>query len=195
MSSSRISLAASFATAVAVLAVPGGAQEPYEGATFKRVTLVVADLERSLEIYRDILGFRLDGISESGPDSYSYPVFRIDPKAKIRFATLSAGDLQVRTLALTEVKGMELPAPGSPLMTASVIRSRDLERDFRQLEDLALETTEPKFVDGREFDFWERAFVDFDGHLIVLYEIVAEEPSARSPRGEETAGDNRGSQE
>ena len=115
-------------------------QQAYGGAHFKRVTLVVSDLERSPSIYRDILGFELDGISESGPDSYSYPVFRIPKGAKIR--------------------------------TASLLRSADLERDFRRLEALGLETTEPKFVDGKELDFWERAFVDFDGHLIVLYQIV-----------------------
>ena len=150
----------------------GASDEPYEGSYFKRVTLVVADLDRSLEIYRDILGFRVDRISESGADSYSYPVFRIAPEAKIRFATLSAGDEQVRTLALTEVRGMELPKPGVPLMTASVIRSRDIQEDFREIEALGLETTAPKFVEGGEFSFWERAFVDFDGHLIVLYQIV-----------------------
>ena len=79
------------------------AEEPaYDGAHFKRVTLVVSDLERSLKIYRDILGFQLDGIMDSSEASYSYPVFKIDPEATLRFATLSAGPEQVRTMALTE---------------------------------------------------------------------------------------------
>ena len=147
----------------------------YAGSYFKRVTLVVADMDRALSIYRDILGFELDGISESAADSYSYPVFQIPPSAKLRFATLSAGTEQVRTLALTEVKGIELEVPRPPYRSAAVIRSRDITRDFERLEELELETTEPKFIDGREFDFWERAFVDFDGHLIVLYEVVANE--------------------
>ena len=73
---------------------------------------------------------------------------------------------------------MALPTPEAPLTTASVIRTRDIERDFKRLEALGLETTKAKFVDGREFDFWERAFVDFDGHLIVLYQIVAQQPAA-----------------
>ncbi|MEM7049252.1 MAG: VOC family protein [Acidobacteriota bacterium] len=175
------------ATLLLILAtgVATAAQEenPYEGATFKRVTLVVADLDRALTIYRDILGFHLDGVSESGPDSYSYPVFKIDRDAKIRFATLSAGTEQVRTLALTEVRGMELPEAGRPLMSAAVIRSRNLERDFERLEALGLETTAPKFVTGQEFSFWERAFIDYDGHLVVLYEIVESEknPAASPP--------------
>jgi len=145
----------------------------YDGSYFKRVNLVVADIDRSLEIYRDVLGFDLDGVQESSADSYSYPVFKIPATAKLRFATLSAGDEQIRTLALTEVTGVELPKAPIPYRTASVIRSRDIERDFARLEALGVETTEPKFVEGREFSFWERAFVDFDGHLIVLYEILA----------------------
>ena len=147
--------------------------DPYTGANFKRVTLVVADMERSLEIYRDILGFQLDGIMDSSKASYSYPVFKIDPEAKIRFATLSAGPEQVRTMALTEITGMELPKPGRPFMTASVIRVDDIEGTFKKLEALGLETVPPKFAERPgEFKFVEQAFVDFDGHLIVLYQIL-----------------------
>ncbi len=147
--------------------------QPYDGANFKRVTLVVADLERSLAIYRDILGFQLDGIMESNDASYSYPVFEIDPEAKIRFATLSAGPEQVRTMALTEVTGMDLPKPGRPFMTASVIRVDDLDGAFAKIEQLGLETV-PGTVAERpgEFKFKEQAFVDFDGHLIVLYQML-----------------------
>ncbi len=72
-------------------------------------------MEKSLQIYRDILGFTLDGIMDSTEASYSYPVFKIDPEAKVRFATLSAGPEQVRTMALTEITGMNLPKPGRPV--------------------------------------------------------------------------------
>jgi catechol 2,3-dioxygenase-like lactoylglutathione lyase family enzyme len=147
--------------------------QPYDGANFKRVTLVVADMERSLEIYRDILGFQLDGILDSSEASYSYPVFKIDPEAKIRFATLSAGPEQVRTMALTEITGMELPKPGRPFMTASVIRVDDLGGVFEKLEGLGLEIVPPTIAERPgEFKFKEQAFVDFDGHLIVLYQML-----------------------
>jgi catechol 2,3-dioxygenase-like lactoylglutathione lyase family enzyme len=158
-----------------ILAVmPAGAgDDGYTGATFKRVTLVVADMDRALTVYREILGFDLDGITESSGESYSYPVFRIDPSAKIRFATLSAGTQQVRTMALVEVQGMELPKPGVPLMTASVIRVGDIDGAMAKIKALGLETNEQQLA-GRpgEFQFKEQAFVDFDGHLIVLYEIL-----------------------
>jgi catechol 2,3-dioxygenase-like lactoylglutathione lyase family enzyme len=151
-----------------------GSEEDYQGALFKRVTLVVADMDQSLKIYRDILGFQLDGIMEAtGGESYSYPVFKIDKEANVRFGTLSAGTEQVRTMALTEVTGMELPKPGRPYMTATVIRVNDLDATFEKLEALGLETV-PGTVAERpgEFKFKERAFIDFDGHLIVLYEII-----------------------
>ena len=152
--------------------VPAG-DDVYDGADFKRVTLVVADMERSLQIYRDILGFTLDGIMDASGESYSYPVFRIDESAKVRFATLSGGPDRIRTMALTEVTGMELPKPGRPYMTATVIGVDDLDATFALLEELGLETV-PGTIAERpgEFKFKERAFIDFDGHLIVLYQIL-----------------------
>jgi catechol 2,3-dioxygenase-like lactoylglutathione lyase family enzyme len=151
----------------------GADDQPYDGANFKRVTLVVADMDRSLEIYHDILGFQLDGVTESSAESYSYPVFKIDPQAKLRFATLSAGPEQVRTMALAEITGIELPKPGRPFMTASVIRVDDLDGTFKKLEALGLETVPPTISERPgEFKFKEQAFVDFDGHLIVLYQIL-----------------------
>ncbi len=156
-----------------VTGLAGAEDSIYDGAQFKRVTFVVADLDRSLQVYRDILGFTLDGISESSAESYSYPVFRIDPESKLRFATLSGGPEQVRTMALTEITGIDLPKPGVPFMTATVIRVDDLDGVFAQLEALGLETV-PGTIAERpgEFKFKERAFVDFDGHLVVLYQML-----------------------
>jgi catechol 2,3-dioxygenase-like lactoylglutathione lyase family enzyme len=172
----RIAVAVLAALCVATVPFSAADDDAYAGAHFKRVTFVVADMERSLTIYRDILGFDLDGISDSSAESYSYPVFRIDPEATIRFATLSAGTEQIRTMALTEIKGMELPKPGRPHMTATVIRVDDLDAVFAKLEALELETV-PGTVAGvpGEFQFKERAFVDFDGHLVVLYQILPNE--------------------
>ncbi len=141
---------------------------------FKRATLVVSDIERSLGIYRDILGFTLNApVSESSAESYSYPVFRIPKEAKIRFVTLDT-KTQERTLALTEVTGVPLPKPGQPLMSALVIRVPDIAATMQKVKALGLETTEPKTArsaDGK-FAFIEQAFVDYDGHLIVLYQTI-----------------------
>ena len=137
---------------------------------YKRVTLVVADIERSLTIYRDILGFTVNSLKPSDEDSYSYPVFRIPKEAKISFATLD-GPEQNRTLGLTEVKGCPLPKNSGIHMTASVIKVADLKATMEKIQSLGLETTEPTTDGNDHFTFSEQAFVDYDGHLIVLYEI------------------------
>lgn len=141
-----------------------------EGLLFKRTNLLVSDAERSLKIYHDILGFSIFSQSKSKPDSYSYPVFKIPKEAEISFITLSS-PTQERTLALTEVKGIELPKPGIPLMTAAVIKVGDLKGTMEKITALELETTEPRRAKNHEFYFLEQAFIDFDGHLIVLYEL------------------------
>jgi len=114
-----------------------------EGTHYKRISIVVSDIDRSLSIYRDILGFTVHHISESDEDSYSYPVFKIPQDAKIRFCTMDSPD-QIRTLALTEVKGIDLPKERHPHMSASVIRVKNLEAIMEKIKGLDLETTDPK---------------------------------------------------
>ncbi|MEM8527046.1 MAG: VOC family protein [Bacteroidota bacterium] len=141
---------------------------------YKRVTLVVADIERSLTVYRDILGFTVNYIKDSAADSYSYPVFKIPKEAKIRFGALDS-PTQERTIGLTEVKGYELPKSSAPMMSASVIKVEDLEAVMKKIEALGLETTEPEMDSNEYADFKEQAFIDFDGHLVVLYELMLRE--------------------
>ncbi len=137
---------------------------------YKRVTLVVADIDRSLEIYQDILGFTINSRKASDDDSYSYPVFNIPTEAQISFATLDSPD-QNRTIGLTEVKGVELPQHNGIHMTASVIKVSDLDDVMAKIKALGLSFTEPEMDGNDHFTFKEQAFVDFDGHLIVIYEI------------------------
>lgn len=142
-----------------------------EGTHFKRTTLLIADIDQSLKIYRDILGFSVHHISESDEDSYSYPVFKIPKEAAIRFCTLDSPD-QIRTLALTEVKGVPLEKPITPHSSASVIRVKELPQVMEKIVDLGLEHTKVKRdTNSNGLTFIEQAFVDFDGHLIVLYEL------------------------
>lgn len=139
---------------------------------FKRPNLVVADLDRSLKIYRDVLGFEAAAISESSADSFSYPVFNIPRDAKMRSVTLhEAGE--ARIIALTEVVGADMaPLPDAPHRTAHVIGVVDLPGKIEAIRAMGLEITNSKIAGGVDFEFIEQAFVDFDGHLIVLYEVL-----------------------
>lgn len=146
------------------------APEPPDVA-LKRVNLLVRDMERSLAIYRDILGFRIFQCTDSGPQSFSYPVFQLPPQAKLRFCTLDSAT-EVRALALTQVTGIELPAQTSPRLSAPVIRVGQLEEIRAKLEAAGLEVVGPrrsKTAEGHEFS--EMAFTDPDGHLVVLYQL------------------------
>ena len=140
---------------------------------YKRITLCVADLERSLKVYRDILGFTINYIQPSAKDSFSYPVFNIPEEADLNFATLDS-PTQERTFALTEVKGVSLPKQEGIHMAASVIKVDDLGKVISQIKALGLKTTDIKQDENEYAPFLEQAFVDFDGHLIVLYQMITD---------------------
>jgi len=137
----------------------------------KRPNLVVADLDRALRVYRDILGFKVFSIDASGPESYSYPVFKFPKQAKLRMATLNT-ESGVRILALTEMTGAPLPPKPVPHRDAIVIEVRGIEQIIERVKAEGL-TVVPakasKTPEGRTFI--EQAFEDHDGHLVVLYEL------------------------
>lgn len=138
---------------------------------FKRNTLVVADYKKSLRIYCDILGFSVNYIKESASDSYSYPVFNIPKEAKATFVALDSPS-QERTFALTEIKGIVLPKQKGTRMSVSVIKVGDLDKVISQISTLGLVTLNriSDSTDGQSYI--EQAFVDYDGHLILLYENI-----------------------
>ncbi|MFM2045438.1 MAG: hypothetical protein RLY86_4014 [Pseudomonadota bacterium] len=159
--------------------VPEAAAPAYGGSYVKRVTLLVSDLDRSLAIYRDILGFQAGPVFHSRQgESYSYTVFNIDPAATLRGTMLSAGERQVRTLALFEVAGQPITVTQSPRPAALVIDAENLPEVMRRITALGLTTfptrplKTPEGVTGTEW-----GFVDPDGHLIVLYELETDAPA------------------
>jgi catechol 2,3-dioxygenase-like lactoylglutathione lyase family enzyme len=146
--------------------------DAYRGASFKRTALMVADLDRALRLYRDVLGLTVDEITQSSGDSFGYATFKVPAAAGFRFAALSAGS-QVRTLGLAEVTGVELPDPPLPHAAAVVFRVLDMAKTVQQIKDLDLELgPSNKAVTSDGTDFIEQPLVDFDGHLVVLYQLM-----------------------
>ena len=144
----------------------------YQGASFKRTALVVADIDRALTLYRDVLGLSVDEITQSSSDSFGYATFKVPAEAGFRFAALSAGT-QVRTLGLAEVTGVELPALPVPHGAAVVFRVLDMSAAVAKIKALGLELgPSNKDVTSDGVDFVEQPLVDFDGHLVVLYQLM-----------------------
>lgn len=140
-----------------------------EAVRFKRAALIVADLDRSLALYRDALGFTLESIKQSASDSYSYEIFGIPSDRALRMAALDGPAEQVRTLALIEVTPPLPPAAGP--RAATVVWTADLDAALAKLRALpgvtVLPERELRTHDGKLGR--EAGIVDADGHAIVLY--------------------------
>lgn len=140
---------------------------------FQRTNYIVSSLDAATKLYCDILGFELAFIKDSNPDSYSYPVFGIDPAKTIRFAVLSAPG-QPRCMALTEIQDQVLPAFPEPRRSAIVVQVRDFDEvaskaksaGYKMFDEQQLHTQDGRV--GRE-----QGIVDQDGNLVLIYKITA----------------------
>ncbi|MDY6940039.1 MAG: VOC family protein [Cyanobacteriota bacterium] len=151
------------------------ASSAFDRLHLKRPCMAVADLERSLSLYRDILGFRLDYFDDASPNSYLYPVFGLPENARLKFAALST-ESEARSLALTEVKGIELPPPTTPHRAAIVIQVPEVAPKIAKIRELGLPVVRSStFTAPPNLRFTEQAFCDYDGHLIVLYDVKVDE--------------------
>lgn len=139
---------------------------------FQRGNFVVADLERALTFYRDVLGFEVAYQKGHNPESYSISVFNIPDGAQLGFCTLSTRD-QVRVMALTEIKGVPLPPVPAPRRSAIVLDVADPDAIMSGAQTLGLKVyTEERLEtnDGRVGR--EIGIVDFDDNLVVIYKIL-----------------------
>ena len=142
------------------------------GPRFQRGNFMVADLDRALAFYRDILGFDVAFTKDSPEDSYSYDVFEIPKDRKLRFAVLSTAD-QPRVMALTEVEG-PLDDTQLPRRSAIVVEIPDIDGVVAASRAAGLKVYEEDHLvtqDGREGR--EVGIVDPDGNLVVIYFITS----------------------
>lgn len=145
----------------------------YDGVLLKRGALVVSDLDRAFKVWIDLFGMEVDSLIEQSPDSLAYDLFDVPEEAKTRFATLNAGDQQMRTLGMLEVKGVEYPQQtgirrGGVVMNAN--GRLDTIRAALPGIGLAMLREKPLTVDGQGTGT-ETGFHDWDGNLIVLYQL------------------------
>ena len=162
------------AAVAACLSVHAHAEEKedaYEGSYIRRPTLVVSDMDASLALYRDILGFRLGSLKEDPKDSYVFEAFNIPVEATAMHATLDSDD-EKRTLSLVEYKDMpKIDAQSGVRRGAVLVNANGRFDEIKaQLEagDFHLLSPHPLGANGVEM-----GFLDPDGHLIVVYEFPA----------------------
>lgn len=138
---------------------------------FQRANFVVANIDRALTFYRDVLGFDVVFIKDSAAESYSYEVFEITKSKTLRFAVLGTPE-QSNVMALTEVPDTK-PIETKPRRNAIILEIVHIDRVVEQSKALGLKVyTEEKLItkDGREGR--EIGIVDFDGNLVVIYLIT-----------------------
>ena len=139
---------------------------------FQRGNFVVADLDRALSFYKDVLGFTEEYRLGHNPDSYSIPVFEIPDGAELAFVTLNS-PTQRRVMALTEIKGVPLDPVPHPRRSAIVVEVGDPDAVMEGALKLGLQVYEEKELvtgDGRRGR--EIGIVDFDDNLVVIYKIL-----------------------
>lgn len=139
-----------------------------EGAGFRRWSPVVSNLEDTIHLYTDILGFELGEVSTDPPESYVYKVFNVPPGVVTRHAVFHDGD-QKRVLSIVEIPGLP------PQETEGVRRSLTLfnargrfDAIVKMLKADGYETLPPQALGSSGI---EMGFFDRDGHLYALYEI------------------------
>ena len=136
---------------------------------FKRPCILIQDLQRSLTLYEDILGFKLTYQSLAGQDSYLYKLFQLPTQATINFASLDSPN-QARALALTEVKNIDASFFQPQARVAMVTQVDSVKQVVEQVQKLELPVLPANhFETESQLQFTEQGIQDFDGNLLVLY--------------------------
>jgi len=138
---------------------------------FQRANYTVSSMEESYKFYCEVLGFDMTFEKDSEPDSYSYDVFEIDHKHKMRFAILSTPS-QPRVMALTQVSEPVLQKNPKPRRAAIILDVADIDAVVSGAKELGLKVYQEDALethDGRKGR--EVGIIDRDDNLVVVYNI------------------------
>ena len=148
----------------------------------QRPHLLVADFDRALRVYRDILGFTLNFLVDALP-RVPWEMFGLPAHAKCRVAFLSEGRGAFGSIAMTEVTGIDLPRPQPPYRCTIIIEVKEgtLFPIIEKLKAESLEVGPLLRLEGPPRT--DVSFSDHDGNRILLFEIY---PTVKKPRSERT---------
>ncbi len=141
----------------------------YSGAKVRRWSPVVSDLDETIKLYTDILGFELATVFEDPKTSYVFEIFDIDPDVTTRHAIFHAGE-DKRVITAVEVPGLApVRAAELPHRSVTLINSNGRFDEIRsKLDDHNYQTMSPHKLGQTGI---EMGFVDRDGHVYAIYEI------------------------
>ena len=140
---------------------------------FQRANYVVTDLEQSLKLYRDVLGFKVIFSKDAPEDSYSYDVFEIKKGSDMGFCVLGTDD-EPNCMALTELREGRLDPCPSPRRAAIVLRVEHFDEAVEGAQKLGLKTYQEDRLETNDGRIGrELGIVDFDGNLVVIYCILS----------------------
>ncbi|MDJ0709258.1 MAG: hypothetical protein QNJ14_02655 [Woeseiaceae bacterium] len=163
-------LCATLAPVVGLVAGDGG----YQGSHFKRAVFIVSDLDRSLALWRDVLQFDVNPVNDlTGSDSYVFELMNVPTSSVVRMVSFNAGDVQIRTMLLLEVPDIG-PLPDDEVHRSTVVINANgrFAEIAASVEALGLEMKSAnRFVTPEGDAGIEQGFVDWDGNLVLIYEL------------------------
>ena len=135
-----------------------------------RSNFIVADLDRAFRVYRDIIGFKVDVIATAS--TFMDDVLNIPPEAETRIAFLSSGKGEFGNIAMTEIKGVDVPGDSGIYPNVLIVEvQRDLQPLFDQLKAEGCKVE--KIYDLSRPSRREIPFTDLDGHRVILMRLDA----------------------
>ncbi len=156
-------------------------KKPGHDIDVQRPHILVADFERAMRVYRDILGLRVNFFVDALP-RVPWEMFGLPPEARCRVGFLSEGKGVFGSLAVTEAKGVELSKPMPPYRCTIIIEVREglLFPMVDKLRAEGLEVGEPLRLDGPPRT--DISFSDHDGNRVLIFEVYPREKKPRSQR-------------
>ena len=143
--------------------------KPEHDLKLHRPNVLVADMDRALRVYRDILGFKVDFLLDAL--DVATEMFGLPESAEVRMAFLSEGRNAFGSLALTEAQGVELPARAAPYPFCIIIEVMEgrLASILERLREEGLPVG--RAYELKQPDRTDVTITDHDGHRVVLFEL------------------------
>jgi len=151
-----------------------------KGVIFRRMTIVVSDIERALTLYQDTLGFESSSVKHLDAGSSATRVFQLENHPAKRFVTLSANVQQPEILGMVEggaksVRGGSLKKTSAADVgtNALVVLTRGrLAAADRFIAANKLTITSRSVLNSPSYGSGiELAFLDWDGNLVVVVDF------------------------